>query len=92
MARHQTFSDKFWHDKDGNLVVWSKPNIFLWVWIAATVISIVMTTNSLERAITFVGGIAIIIWAVLELGWGVNYFRRLLGLCVLLLIVISRFL
>lgn len=91
-AKTQTFSEKFWHDKDGKFVVWSRPNVFLWVWIAATVISIIMNSNSVSRAIVFVGGISIFIWAVLEIFKGVNYFRRLLGFCVLLLIIVSKFL
>jgi hypothetical protein len=92
MARKQSFSDKFWHDKHGNFVVWQKPNIFLWIWIVALVVSIVMSSNSFSRDLSWLGGIAIIIWAVLELVRGVNYFRRLLGLSVLLLIIASHFL
>jgi len=91
MARNQSFSEKFWHDKHGHFVAWQKPNVFLWVWIAATVVSIIMSTNSLERGISFIGGIAILIWAALELFRGVDYFRRTLGFCVILLFLVSHF-
>lgn len=92
MTRKKSFSYKFWHDKDGNFVVWQKPNIFLWVWIIALVLSIVLGANTFTHYLGVLGGISIIIWALLELVRGVNYFRRTLGLLVLLLILISRFL
>lgn len=92
MVRKRSFSDKFWHDKNGKFVVWQKPNLFLWIWIVATVMSIIMNTNAVERFMVFIGGIAIIIWSIMEIYSGVNYFRRLLGVCVLMLIIASRFL
>lgn len=73
-------------------MVWQKPNLFLWIWIVATVMSIIMNTNAVERFMVFIGGIAIIIWSIMEIYSGVNYFRRLLGVCVLMLIIASRFL
>ncbi len=51
-----------------------------------------MNTNAVERFMVFIGGIAIIIWSIMEIYSGVNYFRRLLGVCVLMLIIASRFL
>ncbi len=92
MATKKSFSDKFWHDKHGKFVVAQKPNVFLWIWIAGFLLSIISQTNTVIRDISWIAGISIIIWAILEIGWGVNYFRRLLGLSVLLLIISSRFL
>lgn len=89
MARKQSFSDKFWNDKHGRFVVWQRPNALLWIWIIATAISIIMSANLLERILTSLGEIAIFIWALLELSRGVNYFRRMLGLGVLLLLAAS---
>lgn len=92
MSTKKSFSYKFWHDKHGNFVVWQKPNVFLWVWIVALVLAIAIGSNNFTRLVGFIGGISIIIWAILEVGWGVNYFRRTVGALVLLLILISRFL
>ena len=90
MARKQTFSDKFWNDKHGRFVVWQKPNALLWGWLLATVIDIVLPNDgALQRGISLLGGLCIFVWAILELGWGVNYFRRTLGLCILLLFAAS---
>ena len=90
MADKRSFSEKFWHDKHGNFVVWQNPNVFLWVWFVTAVISFFMQTNSLEKIIGGIGLVSIIIWALLELFRGVDYFRRTLGLCVLLLILVSH--
>ena len=91
MARknQQTFDDKFWHDKHGRFVAWQKPNIFLWTWIGTTVFNILLPDGWLERGLGLLGGLSILVWAILELTRGVNYFRRTLGLCVLLLYAAS---
>ena len=90
MARKRSFNDKFWYDRHGNFVVWQRPNFLLWIWIAAFIISIILSDGAFERFIGLLGLLAILIWAVLELGWGVNYFRRLVGLGVLLLFAVSH--
>jgi hypothetical protein len=92
MGRHQTFSQKFWDDKHGHFVVWQKPNTVLIIWFVTVVLTIILPDGFLERDLSFIGELAIIAWGIMELGWGVNYFRRLLGFCVLLLIVTARFL
>ena len=53
----------------GKLVVGQFPNWPLWLW-PGTVLTVVRTG-------------AIVIWAVMEIGWGVNPWRRLLGTIVL---------
>lgn len=92
MAQKRTFSDKLWHDKEGNFVAAQKPNIFLIVWVLSAAVSILIGQNSFTKILNMIGEVAILIWAVLELGWGVNYFRRTLGFCVLLLFAVARFL
>ncbi|PIZ62978.1 hypothetical protein COY17_01530 [Candidatus Saccharibacteria bacterium CG_4_10_14_0_2_um_filter_52_9] len=92
MTEHQSFSGKFWHDKNGNFVVWQSPNWALWIWITAKVISMFLPHGNIEQFISYVGDGALFVWAVMELGWGVNYFRRLLGLCVILMGLAVRFL
>jgi hypothetical protein len=92
MARNRSFSNRFWYDKHGNFVVWQRPNLLLWAWIIAMVLNIILPDGSLIRITSLAGGIAIFVWAALELGWGVNYFRRTLGACVLLLFLASHLL
>jgi hypothetical protein len=84
----RNFDDKFWNDKHGNLAVWQRPNIPLIVWIVTVILGMILSDGPLQRDIGWIGLIAILIWAVMELGWGVSYFRRLLGFAVLLLAVV----
>jgi hypothetical protein len=88
---HQTFANKFWHDKHGNVVIMQRPNIPAIVWIVTFALTIILPDSSFERLLSALSELAVVIWAVMELGWGSNYFRRLLGLSVLLLIIVARF-
>ncbi len=85
-----TFSQKFWEDTHGRVVVWQKPNIWLTTWFIAMVIGWFLPNGWSEKFLSFVSLFAIIIWSILELTKGVNYFRRLLGLLILLTLVVSR--
>jgi hypothetical protein len=90
MGRRKSFSDKFWHDKHGNFVVWQRPNVLLIIWLAAIVLTVILPDSVVQRGIGEIAEIVIVLWAILELFRGSSYFRRLLGFCVLLLIVTAR--
>ncbi len=80
--------DKIWRDKHGNVVIWQTPNAFLIAWVVLTIISLFLN-NTAANIFSWLGMLAIIIWAVLEMAKGVNYFRKALGGVVFILIVIS---
>jgi hypothetical protein len=84
-----SFEDKFWYDKDGNFVVWQRPNWALITWFVSFVLTIIIPAGQVDDVLAFIARAAIMIWALMELIWGVNYFRRLLGLAVLLLPLIT---
>ena len=84
MADDRSFDDKFWHDKHGKFVVWQTPNWALIGWFICTVLHTVLPDSTIELWIGHLGKVFLIIWAVMEVTRGVNYFRRLLGLSVLL--------
>lgn len=84
--RKETFSDRFWLDKDGNLSVAQKPNLPLIIWALSIGVQIVLGVGSpISGVVKIIGSIAILIWAILEAYSGVSYFRKLLGLCVLII-------
>src|SRR5438045_3805352 len=89
--RPRTFNEKFWHNDQNEFLVWQSPNLFLKIWIACTVVNWFLTINWFQRALAWVGLVSLIVWAGLELFQGANYFRRLLGLLVLLVILASHF-
>jgi hypothetical protein len=64
-----------------NIAEW--PNLPLWVWIAARALGWVLHAGAVEQVVSLVGSAALVLWAVLEIRSGVNPWRRLLGLVVL---------
>ena len=87
MTRKQSFADKFWQDKHGNLAIWQRPNIALIIWFVSFALTVILPDGPIERTFSWIAELAILVWAIMEVGWGSSYFRRLLGSCVLLLII-----
>jgi hypothetical protein len=87
-VRSQTFWDHCWRDKHGDVVIWQMPNLFLIGWAVLTFVSLLFT-GRISDIISWAGMILIIIWSLLEIAQGVNYFRRALGAVVLILILLT---
>ena len=75
--------DRTWYDEKGRVVVWQTPNRWLIGWAALTVLSLLFTGRAAD-IFTWTASGLLIIWSALEVSQGVNYFRRALGLFVLL--------
>jgi hypothetical protein len=88
--RNRTFSEKFWEDKHGKFVVWQKPNVCLWTWIISMFVNLFVPNGIFHEIVGWVSLVALVIWAFLEVFRGVDYFRRLLGLMVLMLLIVVR--
>lgn len=82
--RSRSVWDKIWKDKDGNIVIMQMPNIWLWAWIVLLVVSVFINRGRLLNVIHWAGSASLGVWAILELLKGANYFRKALGLVVLL--------
>jgi hypothetical protein len=86
-VRKSVFDNTF-KKPDGSWGVGSWPNLPLVAWAVARVLTRFLHATPLHVAQVVAFG-ALFTWAWLELFQGVNYFRRLLGLVVLVLIVHS---
>ncbi len=87
-----TFFDKSFRDSEGNIVIAQPPNPPLITWLVASLLSLIFTTGTINNLFNFVANGALFTWAWMELFQGVNYFRRALGLVVLIgLIAINVF-
>ncbi len=75
-------------EKD-KLVLFQKPNVPITVWFLSSILSRVVPGGAAQASFRHLATIAIIVWALLEIFWGVNYFRRILGLIVLSLVVVG---
>lgn len=81
--------EKFWRDKHGDVVIWQAPNAFLIGWALLTLVSLFLNSGNVADIFSWLGTASIVIWTLLEIFKGVNYFRRTLGAVVLILILIS---
>jgi hypothetical protein len=83
VSRRRVLSLDWWlRDRNGRLVVAQWPNVALWVWIAARLLTWTGALASHRGALSGVARGALIVWALDELVRGVNPFRRVLGAVV----------
>lgn len=82
--------DKFWKDKQGNVVVYQHPNIPLIAWLLLALVSL-FVSEKLADLLWHISLAVLAVWALLELFKGVNYFRRVLGAIVLVMIILAVF-
>jgi len=80
--------DRIFKDKNGKIVLGQFPNIPLITYIFAWLLSKV-TQGLIQQSFEALAFGALFVFAWLELFEGVNYFRRALGLVIILLIIVS---
>ncbi|MGV0028244.1 hypothetical protein [Phormidesmis priestleyi] len=85
-----TLFDRTFRDSDGNIVIAQMPNLPILVWITATLLKLVFTTGNIHSGLDAIAFGSLFTWAWQELFQGVNYFRRSLGLVVLVGAIASR--
>lgn len=76
-------------DKNNHVVIWQFPNIPIIGWFVFMLLSKVLTDDNLKTNMGYISTAFLFTWAYLELVQGVNYFRRCLGLIVLLGVIVS---
>jgi hypothetical protein len=74
----------------GRITVVQWPNLPLAAWLLATVIQLAFRSSSAVSAVAAaLGSAALAVWALAEIAWGVNPFRRSVGSAVLIALVVS---
>ncbi|MBD2126201.1 hypothetical protein NDI39_07970 [Microcoleus sp. ZQ-A2] len=86
-----TLFDKTFRDNEGNIVIAQPPNLPLLVGITASVLSLIVKSGNIHIGLEAVAFGSLFTWAWQELFEGVNYFRRALGLLMLIAVIASRF-
>jgi len=81
----------FFKDKTGRIVIWQTPNIPAYGWAAFKILSLLSTDHRLQVGFDGLSNAWLFTWAFLEITQGVNYFRKLLGAIMLLILVIGFF-
>lgn len=82
---------KFIKDKDGNIVIWQTPNAPLLCWVGIKLILAFIPVGHLKTGLTELSSAVLLIWSYLELSSGESYFRKLLGLVVMVSTIIGFF-
>ena len=82
--------NNIFRDQEGKVVLAQMPNLPLITWIVASLLKIIFTTGKINIGLEALAFGALFTWAWEELFQGVNYFRRTLGLLVLVALIASK--
>ena len=85
-----TLLDKIFRDREGKVLLAQMPNLPLIVWIVASLLRLIYTTGKVNIGLEAIAFGSLFTWAWEELFQGVNYFRRALGLLVLVGLIASK--
>ena len=86
MSKKTSLFDKTFRNQEGKVVLFEKPNIAILIAFAAWLVQFYIQVGIVHNIAQIIFLVALAVWAVLEIGWGTNYFRRALGLIVLVFI------
>lgn len=89
-TREDNLFDRTFRDSEGKIVIAQPPNLPLIVWIVASLLKLIFTTGKIHLGLDLVAFGVLFTWAWEELFQGVNYFRRALGLIVLVGLIASK--
>ncbi|MBC7546473.1 hypothetical protein H7171_01875 [Candidatus Saccharibacteria bacterium] len=84
-------SHSFFREADGHIVLAQWPNIPLSGWLVFKILSRIIANGQLKTGFEQLSMAFLFAWAVLKILQGVNHFRRILGLVILLMISVSFF-
>lgn len=82
--------DQVFRDSTGQMVLAQTPNLPLIVWGVASLFKIIFTTGKINMGLDLVAYGCLFTWAWQELFQGVNYFRRALGLLVIVSMIVVK--
>ncbi len=88
-ANSRSLWDRFWRDKDDRIVIVQVPNVWLIIWIVLEIISLFASSHRTELITWWLASAALGVWSLLEIFRGDNYFRRVLGLCIACLTLLT---
>ena len=87
----QALFNTIFKDKHGNVVIWQWPNLALIGWITFSLLALIFNKGRINTGLGAIATSFIFTWSYLELTKGTNYFRRSIGLIVMVLVVVNFF-
>ena len=85
-----TLFNQTFRDSQGQIVIAQMPNLPITIWLTATLLNLIPTNSNIHTGLDAIAFGSLFTWAWLEIFQGVNYFRRVLGLVVLIGAIASR--
>ena len=79
-----TLFDRTFRDSEGKIVLAQPPNPPILVWGAASLLQLIWTNGKIYAGLDLIAFGCLFTWAWQEVFQGVNYFRRAIGLVVLI--------
>jgi hypothetical protein len=79
--RRSRFLRTLFVTRDGSVVTGQTPNAPIYVWLAFGALGF-FARGTVHHWCEMASESALAVWSVLEIGWGVNLFRRILGVVV----------
>jgi hypothetical protein len=86
---NNTLFDRLFRDGTGEIIIGQPPNLPILIWVSATLLKLVFQTGQVKLALDLLAFSSLLYWSFLEITQGVNYFRRDLGVFVLIALIIS---
>src|ERR1017187_2847270 len=83
--------DKTWKDRGGKVIIFQMPNAWLIAWTVLSFISLLSSSSRTASIFWWLSVASLVVWSLLEIFRGPNYFRRGLGIFVLLVIASGIF-
>jgi hypothetical protein len=87
---NNTLLDQVFRDTSGKFVLIQPPNLLIIVWLGSTLLKMIFITGRVNVGLDAVAFGSLFAWAWEELFQGVNYFRKGLGLLVLVGTIVSK--
>jgi hypothetical protein len=79
-----TLLDRVFRNSEGKIIIIQRPNLPIFVWTLASLFKLFFTTGIINLGLEMIAFASLFSWAWGELFEGVNYFRRGLGLLVII--------
>jgi hypothetical protein len=79
-----TLLDRVFRNSEGKIIIIQQPNTPIFIWTLASLLKLFFTTGIINLGLEMIAFASLFSWAWGELLAGVNYFRRGLGLLVII--------
>lgn len=81
----------FIRDKNSNIAMWQFPNLPLFGWFIFMILAYLTPSEFFKTGLTDLSRAFLFVWSYLEIAQGSSYFRRLLGVIIILVILVGIF-